>query len=78
MFLKRIKTLKEQQWDDIYKAAHATQDCRKLGDILAGEHEKQGSIGESSSEDDGELFDPLYDGTPSPSGSSRYVDSEEV
>jgi hypothetical protein len=77
VFLKRITTLKDQQWDDIYKAALATQEHSKPGDV--GEHGRSGddgSTGEESSEDDSELFDPLYDGSPSPSCSGQV--SEEV
>jgi len=77
VFLKRITTLKDQQWDVIYKAALATQEHNKSGDM--GEHRcrsDDGSTGEESSDNDDEIFDPLYDGSPSPSCSSQV--SEEV
>jgi hypothetical protein len=77
VFLKRISTLKDQQWDDIYKAALAMQERNKHAD--AGECRDDGDIGGSSDgddDDDDALFDPLYDGIPDPS-SSTPVDTEE-
>ncbi|KAI0283465.1 hypothetical protein BC826DRAFT_973778 [Russula brevipes] len=77
VFLKRITTLKDQQWDDIYKAALVMQECNKHVDV--GERDGDGGIGGSSDDDDNDndnnLFDPLYDDIPDPSSST--VDTQE-
>ncbi|KAI0284154.1 hypothetical protein BC826DRAFT_973463 [Russula brevipes] len=71
VFLKRITSLKDQQWDDIFKAALMMQEHSKQVD--AGEHgcgSDDGGTGEDSGDDDDVLFDPLYDEAPEPSSSS--------
>ncbi|KAI0283462.1 hypothetical protein BC826DRAFT_1110208 [Russula brevipes] len=74
VFLKRIMTLKDQQWDDIYKAALVMQEHNKHVDV--GERDGDGGIGGSSDDDDDDdLFDPLYDDIPDPSSST--VDTQE-
>lgn len=58
VFLKRIEGLKDQQWDDIYKAAMETREggLDDSGDSAEGK-------GTDASDDD-ELLDPLYDEIP--------------
>jgi hypothetical protein len=77
VFLKRITTLKDQQWEDIYKAALALQERNKQAD--AGENRDDGvgsSDGDDDDDDDDDLFDPLYDDIPDPS-SSTPIDTQE-
>jgi hypothetical protein len=61
VFLKRIQNLKDQHWDDIYKAA--IENCEggsaKRGNSVEGNDE-----GTDASDDDDELLDPLYDEIP--------------
>jgi hypothetical protein len=66
-------SLKDQQWDDIYKAALAMQERNKQ-DASTERRDDGGSTGSSSEDDDddNELFDPLYD-IPEPSSSTRDV-----
>ncbi|KAI0284150.1 hypothetical protein BC826DRAFT_973461 [Russula brevipes] len=74
VFLKRITSLKDQQWDDIFKAALMMQEHSKQVD--AGEHgcrSDDGGTGEDSGDDDDVLFDPLYDEAPEPSSSSGII-----
>jgi hypothetical protein len=58
VFLNRIQTLKDQQWDDIYKTA--LENNERIKRINSGEciSEEDNSADES---DDDELLDPLYD-----------------
>lgn len=63
VFLSKISTLKEQQWDDIFKKALAFQGT--LGKQRTAVREMQGSepaeeVDDSESDDD-ELLDPRYD-----------------
>ena len=65
--------MKDQQWDDIYKAALAMQERNKQDATHASTERRDdgGSTGSSSedNDDDNELFDPLYD-IPEPSSST--------
>ena len=56
VFLKRIKSLKDQQWEDIFDAAIEFDETGKQADLTA--EPKDTSGGES---DESELLDPLYD-----------------
>lgn len=67
--------MKDQQWDDIHKAALAMQERGKQADMGRDE----GGTGEESgddSDDDDELFDPLYDEIAGPSSSMTIVEHE--
>ena len=59
VFLKRIQGLKDQQWDDIYKAAIENRE----GDSKRGDSANGNDEGDASDDDD-ELLDPLYDEIP--------------
>jgi hypothetical protein len=55
VFLKKIKLLKAQQWDDIYKTALEYHNVAKPAESVDEE---------DGSDDDDELLDPLYDEIP--------------
>ena len=72
VFLNRISTLKDPQWDDIFDKALAFQatlgkqraTVKELGDLEVG-----GEVVESESDDD-DLLDPRYDDIPLAVGKS--------
>jgi len=55
VFLNRIKSLKDQQWEDIYEAALDTSDGNKLVEL--GEKDYEDDVGGevAASDDDAEL-----------------------
>lgn len=61
VFMKKIKTLKEQQWNDIIQAARDTYEGNKPRLApSAGEPGSEVEVQESDGDDE-ELMDPLYD-----------------
>ena len=67
VFLNKISTLKDQQWDDIYEKALAFQGTLGKQRAMAREVDMRDSepmeVVDSESDDD-ELLDPRYDGVP--------------
>ena len=63
VFLKKIKSLKDQQWDDILQAARDTYEGSKPRPVLGSSEPGSADEGEESDGDDDELMDPLYDET---------------
>jgi len=62
VFLRRIKNLKDEHWDDIFEAALAMREPGALaGKVLDLPEE------EDDEDDDSELLDPKYDTIPEPS-----------
>jgi hypothetical protein len=61
VFLKKIRSLQDQQWKDIHKAAVSMGNNKGAKRVDSAECED----GSDSSGDD-ELFDPLYDKIPEP------------
>jgi hypothetical protein len=65
VFLTKIQGLSDHQWDDIYMAALENNERAKQVDsaeCVSGED----GVSADESEDDDELFDPLYDDIPEP------------
>lgn len=56
VFLNKIQTLKDQQWDDIFKIA--LENNERVKRVDSGEYSEDNSAVESN---DDELLDPLYD-----------------
>ena len=62
VFLKRIKSLKDEQLDDIYNAANETDEHKKVDASAITDQNADGlRSGNKSADDDSELLDPLYD-----------------
>jgi len=66
VFLNKISTLRDQQWDDIFDKALVFRSILRKQQITAREVEMKESIGGEvdSESDDADLFDPHYDVIP--------------
>lgn len=62
-FLKKINSLKEEQWADIFKAALSFQ---AIGKQSKKAMEDEGPQSETDTDEDDELVDPRYDEVPVP------------
>jgi hypothetical protein len=60
VFLKKIESLKDQQWEDIYNTA--LENCEVVKQV--GSAEGDDKEGGSDSSNDDELLDPMYDEIP--------------
>ena len=60
-FLKKIKSLKDEQWVDIFKAALSFQATAKRPKIG---NEDEGQLSETDTDEEDELRGPQYDKVP--------------